>query len=209
MILGKTYHPIIFIRIFVVLIGLLIWTDSFAQKAKKFSRKELSLVEEKLPTESLRILTIDNKKDSIFLRKQSKKVNLEKNRDQVIYFSKRLLKTVQDPINMGVGIAAPQVGLRRQIILIQRFDKENEPFEVYINPIIKSCSGEKKLGKEGCLSIPDFSAEVFRPINIVVEYLDIDGKKHIEEIEGFTSVIFQHEIDHLNGILFVDHLQSE
>lgn len=190
-------------------LGVFAFTFSFAQKAKKFKVKELTLIEEKLPTEPLRILTIDNNKDSVFLRKKAKKVNLEKNRSQVIYFSKRLLKTVQDPKNMGVGIAAPQVGLRRQIILVQRFDKANEPYEIYINPIIKSCSEEKKAGKEGCLSIPDYSAEVFRPTNIVIEYLDIEGKKHIEEVSGFTSVIFQHEIDHLNGILFIDHLKSE
>jgi len=162
-----------------------------------------------LPYEPFEVLTIENKKDSIFLRKQAKKVNLDKNKNEAIYFSKRLLKTVQDPKNMGVGIAAPQVGLQRQIILVQRFDKANEPFEIYINPIIKSCSDEQKLGKEGCLSIPNYTAEVFRPIKIVVEYVDLDGKKHIEEISGFTSVIFQHEIDHLNGILFTDHLQSE
>ena len=183
--------------------------NSFGQKAKKLKRKELKLIEEKLPYEPFEFLTIENKKDSIFLRKQSKKVNLDKNKNEAIYFSKRLLKTVQDPKNMGVGIAAPQVGLQRQIILVQRFDKANEPFEIYINPIIKSCSDEQKLGKEGCLSIPNYTAEVFRPIKIVVEYVDLDGKKHIEEISGFTSVIFQHEIDHLNGILFTDHLQSE
>ena len=183
--------------------------NSFGQKAKKLKRKELKLIEEKLPYEPFEVLTIENKKDSIFLRKQSKKVNLDKNKNEAIYFSKRLLKTVQDPKNMGVGIAAPQVGLQRQIILVQRFDKANEPFEIYINPIIKSCSDEQKLGKEGCLSIPNYTAEVFRPIKIVVEYVDVDGKKHIEEISGFTSVIFQHEIDHLNGILFTDHLQSE
>ncbi|MDA7730339.1 peptide deformylase [Salibacteraceae bacterium] len=183
--------------------------NSFGQKAKKLKRKELKLIEEKLPYEPFEVLTIENKKDSIFLRKQSKKVNLDKNKNEAIYFSKRLLKTVQDPKNMGVGIAAPQVGLQRQIILVQRFDKANEPFEIYINPIIKSCSDEQKLGKEGCLSIPNYTAEVFRPIKIVVEYVDLDGKKHIEEISGFTSVIFQHEIDHLNGILFTDHLQSE
>jgi len=192
-----------------LILGVFAFTFSFAQKAKKFKVKELTLIEGKLPTEPLRILTIDNYKDSVFLRKKAKKVNLEKNKSQVIYFSKRLLKTVHDPKNMGVGIAAPQVGLRRQIILVQRFDKPNEPYEIYINPIIKSCSEEKKKGKEGCLSIPNYSAEVFRPINIVIEYLDIDGKKHIEEISGFTSVIFQHEIDHLNGILFIDHLKSE
>ena len=91
--------------------GVCAFTFSFAQKAKKLKRKELALIDEKLPNQSFRIFTIDNNKDSVFLRKKAKKVNLEKNRSQVNYFSKRLLKTVQDPKNMGVGIAAPQVGL--------------------------------------------------------------------------------------------------
>ncbi len=197
------------LKFFLAFLVLFTCVNSFAQKAKKLKRKELKLIEEKLPNEPFEVLTIENKKDSIFLRKQAKKVNLDKNKNEAIYFSKRLLKTVQDPKNMGVGIAAPQVGLQRQIILVQRFDKANEPFEIYINPIIKSCSDEQKLGKEGCLSIPNYTAEVFRPIKIMLEYVDLDGKKHIEEISGFTSVIFQHEIDHLNGILFTDHLQSE
>ncbi len=183
--------------------------SSCAQKGRSFARKERRLIETSAPNVPLRILTIDKKKDSILLRKTSKRVNLEKNRAEVIYFSKRLLRTVQDPNNMGVGIAAPQVGLSRQIIAVQRFDKDNEPFEIYINPKIVSCSEEKQKGKEGCLSIPNFTAEVFRPVKITIEYSDIDQKKHIEEVEGFTSVIFQHEIDHLNGILFLDHLNKE
>ncbi len=197
------------LRFFLVFFGVCAFTFSFAQKAKKFKRKELALIDEKFPNQSFRIFTIDNKKDSVFLRKKAKRVNLEKNKSQVNYFSKRLLRTVRDPKNMGVGIAAPQVGLRRQIILVQRFDKTNEPYEIYINPIIRSYSEEQKSGEEACLSIPNYSAEVFRPINIILEYLDINGKKHIEEVSGFTSVIFQHEIDHLNGILFTDHLNSE
>ncbi len=183
--------------------------DANAQRVKKLKRKELQFIENGLPNEPMRVWTINNKKDSIFLRKPAKKVHLDKNGTDIVYFSKRLLKTVQDPKQMGVGIAAPQVGLRRQVIAVQRFDKENEPFEIYINPRITSCSEETKKGKEGCLSIPNYTAEVFRPISITIEYLDLDGKKHIEEVSGFTSVIFQHEIDHLNGILFIDHLKSE
>ena len=154
------------LKFFLAFLVLFTCVNSFGQKAKKLKRKELKLIEEKLPNEPFEVLTIENKKDSIFLRKQAKKVNLDKNKNEAIYFSKRLLKTVQDPKNMGVGIAAPQVGLQRQIILVQRFDKANEPFEIYINPIIKSCSDEQKLGKEGCLSIPNYTAEVFRPIKI-------------------------------------------
>ena len=78
-----------------------------------------------------------------------------------------------------------------------------------INPEIISLGKDLQEREEGCLSIPDFQAEVFRPISITIEYLDLDGKKHIEEVSGFTSVIFQHEIDHLNGILYLDHLEKE
>lgn len=184
-------------------------SSSYGQKANKFKNKEIALIEQKLPNQPFRILTIDNEKDSVFLRKKARKVNLEKNTGQVNYFVKRLLVTVKDSSNMGVGIAAPQVGLKRQIIAVQRFDKPDNPFEIFINPQIVSCSDEKKIGKEGCLSIPNFSADIFRPIEITIEYLDLEGRKHLEQVSGFTSVIFQHEIDHLNGILFIDHLSQE
>ncbi|MCB0480286.1 MAG: peptide deformylase [Flavobacteriales bacterium] len=190
---------------------LLLCMPSWAQgqRLKKFKKKEIRLIESAAPNERLRVLTINDKKDSLLLRKPCKKVNLEKDKETVIYFSKRLKATVTDPKNMGVGIAAPQVGLLRRLIYVQRFDKENFPLEFYINPRIIEYSDSLQLGKEGCLSIPDKSAEVFRAQFIKIEYVDMDGKKHIEEISGFTSVIFQHEIDHLDGILYLDHLKIE
>ena len=157
----------------------------------------------------MRVLKITNYEDSIFLRKQSKFVNYEKDLETITYFSKRLKKTVLDSINLGVGIAAPQVGLQRMLIYVQRFDKENYPMEFYINPQIVEYSDSTQLGKEGCLSIPDRTEEVFRAQTIKISYLDAKGKRHIEDVNGFTSVIFQHEIDHLNGILFIDHLKKE
>lgn len=180
-----------------------------AQSPKKFKKKEKQLIESDNPNAILRILTIDNKKDSIFLRKTAKQVNYEKDLDLIIYFSKRLKATVTNPKNMGVGIAAPQVGLRRSMIYVQRFDKEEKPLEFYINPKIVEYSDSLQLGKEGCLSIPNRTDQVFRSQEIQIEYLDLEGKKHIEKVSGFTSVIFQHEIDHLNGILYIDHLNRE
>ena len=179
------------------------------QSPKKFKKKEKQLIESDNPNAILRILTIDNKKDSIFLRKTAKQVNYEKDLDLIIYFSKRLKATVTNPKNMGVGIAAPQVGLRRSMIYVQRFDKEEKPLEFYINPKIVEYSDSLQLGKEGCLSIPNRTDQVFRSQEIQIEYLDLEGKKHIEKVSGFTSVIFQHEIDHLNGILYIDHLNRE
>lgn len=180
-----------------------------AQSPKKFKKKEKQLIESDNPNAILRILTIDNKKDSIFLRKAARQVNYEKDLDLIIYFSKRLKATVTNPKNMGVGIAAPQVGLRRSMIYVQRFDKEKKPLEFYINPKIVEYSDSLQLGKEGCLSIPNRTDQVFRSQEIQIEYLDLEGKKHIEKVSGFTSVIFQHEIDHLNGILYIDHLNRE
>ncbi|MDR2206945.1 MAG: peptide deformylase [Flavobacteriaceae bacterium] len=104
----------------------------------------------------------------------------------------------------GVGIAAPQVGINRNIILVQRFDKPDEPVEYFINPVILWHSEETNLGPEGDLSIPDFRGYFYRSKSIELEYFDLAGEKHSETVEGFTAVIFQHETDHLFGILISD-----
>lgn len=118
----------------------------------------------------------------------------------------RMLATVQDPENEGVGIAAPQVGILRCMVAVQRFDKEGEPFEFYINPEIVERIGEKKCGGEGCLSVPEIRGEVERWHTIRLRYRDERFVEREETIEGFTAVIFQHELDHLDGKLFIDYL---
>lgn len=158
----------------------------------------------------MRVYKINNQKDSLLLRMKSSyvKPNLK---DHILQnFVKRLYATVKDSMSMGVGIAAPQVGILKNIIWVQRFDKENLPFEVYLNPIINSYSEEKQTLKEGCLSIPDRS-EILnnRSLTITIEYDTMFGEHKSESITGFTSVIFQHEIDHLHGILYLDHLAKE
>ncbi|MBB4805083.1 peptide deformylase [Chryseobacterium defluvii] len=109
----------------------------------------------------------------------------------------------------GVGIAAPQVGINRKVIWVQRFDKEGEPLEYFINPVIVWRSEILNLGPEGDLSIPDFRDQFYRSKVIHLEYVDLKGKKHSEIVEGFTAVIFQHEIDHLFGILISDKKEKE
>ena len=108
----------------------------------------------------------------------------------------------------GVGIAAPQVGIKRSVIYVQRLDKENEPFEIYYNPLITGKRGDMKEGWEGCLSVPEGFGKVMRWLDITVEYdkQNPDGKiiRFSENISGYTAIIFQHEIDHLDGVLFVD-----
>lgn len=109
----------------------------------------------------------------------------------------------------GVGIAAPQVGINRNIIWVQRFDKVGEPLEYFINPKILWRSEIQNLGPEGDLSIPYFNGLIYRSKVIQLEFYDWDGQKHSEMVEGFTAVIFQHEIDHLSGILISDKIKQD
>ncbi len=178
-------------------------TDAFSSEEKKLIMNADSL-------EPMRVYKITNTSDSLLLRKKS--AHIKPNPDDIILqnFVKRLYATVRDSMSMGVGIAAPQVGILKNIIWVQRLDKENLPFEVYLNPKITKYSKETQTVREGCLSIPDRSETLSsRSKEILIEYDTMEGVHQSETIEGFTSVIFQHEIDHLNGILYLDHLQKE
>lgn len=152
------------------------------------------------------LVTIKSETDSLFLRKLSAPLNIaDVKSEYFISLANSMLLTVTNPENEGVGIAAPQVGISKQLIAVQRIDKEGEPFEFYVNPKIVSFSGDKKTGGEGCLSVPGMKGLVDRYQEIVIEYNDIeDFTIKSDTVEGFTAVIFQHEIDHLNGILYID-----
>jgi len=101
----------------------------------------------------------------------------------------------------GVGLAANQIGVARRVAVV---DAEGEKL-VLVNPRIVEASGEDS-AEEGCLSIPDVFAEVTRPDRVVLEALDQDGKAYRKELQGLPARAVQHEIDHLDGILFLDHL---
>ena len=182
------------------------------KKATKntFSNEESALILKVDSTLPMRVYKINNKQDSLLLRTKSSYIKPNPN-DQVLkHFVNRLYKTVRDSMSLGVGIAAPQVGILKNIIWVQRFDKENFPFEVYFNPVIVEYSEQKQTFKEGCLSIPDRTETLNnRAYSIKLTYDTMDGIEKNETVEGFTSVIFQHEIDHLNGILYLDHLKKE
>lgn len=152
------------------------------------------------------LVTIKSETDSLFLRKLSAPLNIaDVKSEYFISLTNSMLLTVTNPENEGVGIAAPQVGISKQLIAVQRIDKEGEPFEFYVNPKIVSFLGDKKTGGEGCLSVPGMKGLVDRYQEIVIEYNDIeDFIIKSDTVEGFTAVIFQHEIDHLNGILYID-----
>lgn len=158
----------------------------------------------------MRVLSIADPTDSLLLRKESLPVSEQMLRsEEYALLRERMLQTVQNPEAEGVGIAAPQVGVRRNIIAVQRFDKEGEPFEFFINPVIIELLGEKADGGEGCLSVPELYGNVSRWQHIVLRYRDEQWVEHTEHIEGFTAVIFQHEVDHLSGRLFIDYLSAE
>ena len=107
----------------------------------------------------------------------------------------------------GIGLAAPQIGiLRRLIVMDPAKDEAPKTPMIMVNPEILERSEEMRVHDEGCLSIPDFTAEIERPAKTRVSFLDRAGKKQEIELNGIWSTLVQHEIDHLNGVLFIDYL---
>lgn len=114
----------------------------------------------------------------------------------------------------GIGLAAIQVGVPKRVLVIdlqEQEDEEGKPIKaprVFINPEILDPSAEQSLYNEGCLSVPDQYAEVERPASIRARWQDLDGKVHEEAMDGLMATCLQHEMDHLEGILFIDHLSK-
>ena len=107
----------------------------------------------------------------------------------------------------GIGLAGIQVAVPQRIVTMDLAKKEDEPSpRVFINPEILWSSEEKSSYEEGCLSIPEYYEQVERPAKVRVRYTDLDGKVHEEDADGLFATCIQHEIDHLNGVLFVDYL---
>lgn len=176
------------------------------QAGQNFSADDLKIINNGTETEKLRVLQITNEKDLTVLTTTS--VDLKFDDPSIAILEKRMFSTVQDPEHAGVGIAAPQIGINKNLIVVQRFDKVGEPFESYINPKIIWRSKFIRKGVEGCLSIPDRREDVLRSNTIRLQYISKEGKIKEENIEGFTAVIFQHEVDHLYGILYPDRVEE-
>ena len=111
---------------------------------------------------------------------------------------------------VGIGLAAIQVGIAKRIVVIDVADENGEQGNplFLINPEIVWTSDDERVHEEGCLSLPEHYAEVVRPDEIRVKYLDRDGKEQELHAAGILSTCIQHELDHLDGILFVDHISS-
>ena len=109
----------------------------------------------------------------------------------------------------GIGLAAIQIGVPKRIIVmdISKDENKKEP-RYFVNPIVKNKDKDKTTYEEGCLSVPNQFAEIDRPKNCDVEYLDYNGEKKILHAEGLLATCIQHEMDHLEGILFIDYLSK-
>ena len=134
----------------------------------------------------------------------------------VIDFDEKLLTEINDlkdtfeNVHRCVGLAAPQIGLFKRIIIINQLrSTEDKNHIIAINPEILEEKGEFEGYLERCISIPGFKGFVNRQLQVKIKYQDISGNSHFIEIEGFLARIFLHEIDHLNGILFIDKVDKD
>jgi len=125
--------------------------------------------------------------------------------DEIRTLAADMLETMYDA--PGVGLAAVQIGVLKRVVTIDtsKDDNAREP-TVYINPEIVWSSEERRVYDEGCLSIPEFYGEVERPDRVRVRYTTLSGETVEREADGLLATCLQHEIDHLNGVLFIDHL---
>ena len=148
-----------------------------------------------------KILTEPNK----LLRQVSKAVDKVGNEERMLMDD--MLDTMYAA--PGIGLAAIQIGVPKRIIVmdISRDENKKEP-RYFVNPVIKNKNKDKVKYEEGCLSVPDQFAEIERPNACEVEYLDYHGKKQLLKADGLLATCIQHEIDHLEGILFIDYLSK-
>ena len=139
------------------------------------------------------------------LRQVSKPVNIVDKTEQQLMDD--MLETMYHA--NGIGLAAIQIGVPKRIIVmdISKNDEKKNPM-YFVNPLIKNKISETSTYEEGCLSVPNFFAEVDRPKKCDVEYLDYNGKKNLIKADGLLATCIQHEMDHLEGILFIDYLSK-
>jgi peptide deformylase len=138
------------------------------------------------------------------LRKKAQAVNNFD--DELEKFVEEMFSTMY--LYEGVGLAAPQVGVSLRLFVMDSREENNKGKKVVINPEILEYLGEEVSEEEGCLSIPEIFEDVYRPEGVKVRYQDINGNVIEEELHGYQARIFQHEYDHLEGILFVDKIST-
>lgn len=185
---------------------LLLGMASITAYSQNFTPSEKAIILSGDTSSKLRIIPLTEPQGEKALRAISTDIDFA---DPLLSLLKnRMLKTVMDSTNRGVGIAAPQVGINRNLIWVQRFDKPGIPFEFFINPKIVWRSSLLMEGLEGDLSF-EGRGNVKRNFSIMISYLNGNGNQQIEMLEDFTAVIFQHETDHLFGTLFTDQIKKQ
>ena len=172
----------------------------------KFTVKDRKIIHTQYERDVMPLMLVNNKADSIILYTPSENFKVNPKDRNLRRLVDLMYHTCTDTLNPGVGIAAPQVGVNKRIVWVQRFDKKENPFEVYFNAEILFLSKSQSEGWEGCLSVPNYRALVQRSDTIVIRYDSYEKRKVKETVTGFTAVIFQHEIDHLNGKLYLDRV---
>ncbi|MBR5855834.1 MAG: peptide deformylase [Bacteroidales bacterium] len=181
---------------------------SFHKKSLTFTANELLIINDTV-TPLMKVYTIEEESDSTLLRQLCTPFSNDDITDPAYrILAERMVRTVTDSTVDGVGIAGPQVGILRQIIAVQRYDKEGFPFEVYPNITIVGRSQESETGREGCLSVPNKNGMVERSQWVIISYTCPQTLTQVQDtVKGFTARIFQHETDHLKGILYTDYLK--
>lgn len=148
-------------------------------------------------------------KESKILRGKAKNVDDPKSSEIKALIKKMAEAMFAEPD--GIGIAAPQIGAGLRIFLVAKDilqGRKTANFLVFINPVLKKTSSKKDKDTEGCLSVRGYYGEVMRPEKITVEYIDEVGKKHTRGASGLFARVLQHELDHLEGILFIDKAKN-
>ena len=169
----------------------LLLTAGCGDRVPRFTAEETDLV---MSSDGvMRVLLVTSPEDSLVLRTPCVDLAEEDLQSEVYErLARRMIATVTDSTQDGVGLAAPQIGLNRRVVAVMRYDKPGYPFEVYPNIHIEHFSDQKQTGPEGCLRHTD--PETLSEVR--------------DTVDGYTAVIFQHEVDHLDGILFTDRLTA-
>ncbi|HBC43704.1 MAG TPA: peptide deformylase [Pseudanabaena sp.] len=161
----------------------------------------IKVPKQKVSTPPLRIHTLGDR----VLRQPAKRIS--KVNDEIRQIIVDMLITMYS--SDGIGLAAPQVGINKQLLVIDiELKDESKPPLVMINPEIKGSGGDLITGEEGCLSIPEVFLDVVRPDQVEVAYRDEDGRPQKLVASGLLARVIQHEMDHLNGVLFVDRVKN-
>jgi len=156
----------------------------------------------------MKIVTTKNKKDEKFLRTETKEVNLKKENVNELRKLTREMRKKMNEVS-GVGLSANQIGENKKLFVAQIPNEQGKPkFYSIINPKITKKSSEKSILEEGCLSIPETYGPVERPNKITLTGYTVDGKKIKINAWGFLARVFQHEVDHLEGKLFIDRAKE-